>query len=300
MTGLGNGDREMTSELAASVLIPTFNRRELLCKTLDSLVACVTESEPFEVIVSDDGSSDGTPDAVRSYADRLRLKYLWMPDEGFRAARARNLAARMADGEICIFCDSGVIALKGFVQAHIDAHVRGVGNYVVGYVHGITHHEDVRSRLRELLEPQISSTLAAAVADDRRLADPREPCYAHCEDDLSRLRAPWALFWTANTSIPLTTFREIGGFDENYRSWGVEDVDFALTAFRSGVPLRLWRPAAVVHHPHDWAEDALGTNRSNKLYLHRKFALPETALFVDTSAVSLNLTPAEEIPPAVG
>ncbi|MBV7328041.1 glycosyltransferase [Chloroflexi bacterium TSY] len=48
------------SKIAASIIIPTYNRKESLIETLDSLTSQENVEGDFEVIVVDDGSSDGT------------------------------------------------------------------------------------------------------------------------------------------------------------------------------------------------------------------------------------------------
>jgi glycosyltransferase involved in cell wall biosynthesis len=64
-----------------TVIVPTYNRSELMRRTLDSLVAQDLLGDRFEVIVVDDGSSDGTAAMVEGYHDRLRLSYFFQDDE---------------------------------------------------------------------------------------------------------------------------------------------------------------------------------------------------------------------------
>ena len=68
-----------------SVVIPTYNRVELLRRTLDSLVTQRLPSSEFEVLVVDDGSTDSTALLVDNYRDRLAVRYFFQPDEGWRA-----------------------------------------------------------------------------------------------------------------------------------------------------------------------------------------------------------------------
>lgn len=86
-----------------SVIIPTYNRKEPLRKTLASVAAQTYRS--FEVIISDDGSTDGTQDVVESFRECFPLTYIWNPNWG-APARPRNLAIAKATGEWLAFLDS--------------------------------------------------------------------------------------------------------------------------------------------------------------------------------------------------
>lgn len=87
-----------------SVIIPTHNRADKISKCLESLV--VQTFKDFEVIISDDGSTDNTKSVVESYKNKLSLTYLYQEKASGRAARPRNLAAQVAKGEWLCFLDS--------------------------------------------------------------------------------------------------------------------------------------------------------------------------------------------------
>ena len=83
-----------------SVAIPTFNRGELLLRTLESVWQQTFRD--FEVIVVDDGSTDGTCERLRGQTDRLRL----MEQANSGPGAARNAAMRVARGQYVAFLDS--------------------------------------------------------------------------------------------------------------------------------------------------------------------------------------------------
>jgi glycosyltransferase involved in cell wall biosynthesis len=90
----------MENDFPLCVVIPTYNRAELLGATLESVFA---QSIPCaEVIVVDDGSTDATPATVRRWGNRLT----YVPQENRGVAAARNHGLRLAESEWVTFLDS--------------------------------------------------------------------------------------------------------------------------------------------------------------------------------------------------
>ena len=120
-----------------SVVIPTYNRREYLRDTLESVLA--QKFVRFEVVVVDDGSTDGTEELLRRYRNRIH----YIHQENLGAAGARNTGIRMAKGDYLAFMDSGDLAmpdhlqtLYGFLEGHPScAMVMGNGAYLEGEFH---------------------------------------------------------------------------------------------------------------------------------------------------------------------
>jgi len=92
-----------------SFVIPTFQRHENLALVL--LALCLQTESAFEVIVSDDGSTDGTEQLVKSFQQRLSIKYYWHEDKGYRVSLTRNQGTRVAsqDSTHIWFVDSDVL-----------------------------------------------------------------------------------------------------------------------------------------------------------------------------------------------
>jgi Glycosyl transferase family 2 len=83
-----------------SVIVPTFQRREYVLRAVKSALAQTFED--FELIVVDDGSTDGTGEALGGLDPRIR--YEWQENRG--VAAARNLGIRLARGDVVAFLDS--------------------------------------------------------------------------------------------------------------------------------------------------------------------------------------------------
>jgi hypothetical protein len=91
-----------------SVIVPVYNRARLVRECLKSL--CAQQYPDFEVIAVDDGSTDGTADAVREFPVKLVTL-----EGNAGAARARNAGARSASGTWLAFTDSDCCAPPGWL-----------------------------------------------------------------------------------------------------------------------------------------------------------------------------------------
>jgi glycosyltransferase involved in cell wall biosynthesis len=88
-----------------SVLIPTYNRAQFLPEAIDSILA---QSYPnIEIVVVDDGSTDGTPEVMARYAGKV----IYQRQKNGGVASARNTTLRIAHGEFIAFLDSDDIAM---------------------------------------------------------------------------------------------------------------------------------------------------------------------------------------------
>ncbi len=83
-----------------SVIIPTYNRKDFLIAALDSVFAQTLPAH--EVVVIDDGSTDGTGEALAKYPHRLLYHY----KENGGQNRARNVGQKLASGDSFLFLDS--------------------------------------------------------------------------------------------------------------------------------------------------------------------------------------------------
>ena len=100
-----------TSTPMFSVVIPTYNRTELLRRSCDSVLA--QSCRDFELIVVDDGSTDDTAAVVNSLADG-RVHYIGCEHRGVSATR--NEGARAARGRYLVFLDSDDVALASWLE----------------------------------------------------------------------------------------------------------------------------------------------------------------------------------------
>ena len=177
------------SPLRCSVIIPTYNMSRLLGQTLSSMTLQTLPGDEFEVMVVDDGSSDDTRSVAESYTARLPLRYFYQPDEGFRAAAARNIGIRHARAEICVFVDTGMLLHSGFLAGHLAAHVGSSAPLAVcGYTYGHKNSDEGTWELRSHIDAGDPDAAIAKLAGMSQWHDTRETFYAKYTDDFADLR----------------------------------------------------------------------------------------------------------------
>ena len=105
-----------------SVVLCTYNRAELLLRTLDSLCRQSLDKAVFEIVVIDDGSTDDTRQVVQAYESLLPLRYSRQRNAGLGSAR--NHGVFLSRGEILVFHDDDDIAGPRLLEEHLETHRR--------------------------------------------------------------------------------------------------------------------------------------------------------------------------------
>ncbi len=102
--------RASTTPITVSLVIPTFNRGDLIAETINSALA---QSVPFlDIVVVDDGSTDNTTAALLPFADRITV--LRLARGGVQAAR--NAGVALTGGDYIVLCDSDDLLEPDFVE----------------------------------------------------------------------------------------------------------------------------------------------------------------------------------------
>ncbi len=120
-----------------SVVLPTYNRLNILKQVLVSLENQSVQGGLFEIVVTDDYSTDGTREFLSTYNRRNNNCFkLLLAEKNSGPARARNLALKVASGELIIIIGDDIVVRHDFVEKHIlwhDLH-KNPEEAVLGYV----------------------------------------------------------------------------------------------------------------------------------------------------------------------
>jgi glycosyltransferase involved in cell wall biosynthesis len=201
-----------------SVVIPTYNRKPILEKCLLAL-----ETQDFgdlvsgyEVILVDDGSTDGTLEWLAADSEMLpHLRSLSQSHQG--PAAARNLGVEHAQGDTIVFIDSDLVVTKDFLQAHAEALTAGYKESDRLFTYG-------------------------SVINTCNFDHPTTEPYKIT--DFSA-----AYFATGNVAIARHWLIEAGLFDTQFQLYGWEDLELGVRLKKLGLKL-IKCPAALGYHWH--------------------------------------------------
>ncbi len=203
--------------MKVSIVIPTHNQKEILAKTLDYLILQDYPKDQYEIVIVDDGSTDGTQEMVKSkMGSGASLRYLYQKQCGPHFAR--NLGIEKAWGEIIIFVDSDIFTPQNFITEHVKFHQKFSDVVVSG--------------------PTVRTDNLDNVFDDR---DRRK-----VKKWLFDFSGP--SFITSNLSVKRKFLILAGGFDEEFTGFGWHDWELGLRLKKLGLKAKRNINAIVYHY----------------------------------------------------
>ena len=238
----------MTAAIDVSILVTTFERPRHLALALESIALQEAPGCRLEAVVSDDGSADDTAEVVAGFAARARfpVRFTSLPHDGFRLARARNAAARLAAGRYLIFLDGDCMIPRHHVAAHLAR--RRAGTALLGYCARLDATPSAGLDPRDLQAFELDALVPRA--ERRALARRRRRAWWH-----GVVRHPTKpRLAGGDFGVWRDDFARVNGFDERFVGWGQEDDDLGLRLRSAGVRLEsiLDRTASLhVWHPTD-------------------------------------------------
>jgi cellulose synthase/poly-beta-1,6-N-acetylglucosamine synthase-like glycosyltransferase len=209
-----------------SVIMPVYNARHFIERSLPPLVAMCQRGEIAEVVVVDDGSTDDTPDRAQA------LGAVVIPSGGrLGPGGARNRGASQVRGDILWFVDADVVV-------HDDAARHIVGGFAEANVVAVFGSYDDRPPAQNFLS-QYKNLV--------------HHYYHH------RGRSEASTFWAGCGAVRKETFLGVGGFDtERFTRPSIEDIELGyrlradgqrilLIPELQGTHLKVWRLVNLIH-----------------------------------------------------
>ena len=219
--------------VAATIQLCTYNRARLLARVLD---ACFEQdvAATYEVVLVNDGSTDGTADIIEAARRRARVPFTALAQSNAGLASARNAGIAVASGERVIFIDDDVLPMPNFVAEHLRAAQLNIDLVVRGAV----------------IEVESFDRLPA-------------PFWT-----LRNYSANW--FWTSNVSVSRRRLDEVRigermWFDETFSEYGWEDIELGLRLREAGARAVFNKKALAFHYkPEALRADPVQTERRQR------------------------------------
>jgi GT2 family glycosyltransferase len=213
----------------ASVVVPTYNRLETLRAVLAALARePEVERGAAEIVVVDDGSTDGTREWLRGQA-ATRPELVVRTQSNAGPAVARNRGVEAARGALVLFLGDDTVPAPGWLHEHLEEH-RLFGRErmlaVLGYTSFPASEGGPFARHINEYGAQFGYLLIERPTD-----------------------VAFNFFYTSNISLPRRLMLDLGGFRQDFPAAAWEDIEFAYRAVSRGLRIR-YQPRARVVHEH--------------------------------------------------
>ncbi|MCD6406832.1 glycosyltransferase family 2 protein [Candidatus Aerophobetes bacterium] len=193
-----------------SIIIPSYNRKEILKSCLEALFNQNFPKDDYEIILIDDGSTDDTEKMVKSLSPPCRLTYI-KNERRLGQSISRNKGIKEAKGKYLIFVDSDIIVIPDFTREHLKFHNLYKEVVVNGELIYISSLDQVGKKKKSIWDISFSP------------------------------------FNTANVSVKKEYVEKVGGFDTELFPYGWQDIELGYRLKKMGLRIKK-NPKALGYH----------------------------------------------------
>jgi len=205
------------------VIIPTYNRKKELLETLKAFSNQTYKN--FEIIIVDDGSTDGTIDVLKNINFPFKIKCIFQNHGG--PAIARNQGIKESSSEIIFFTGDDIIPSENLLEEHINFHQKRKKKNLV--VLGYTKWDN-RIKRTPFIKYVGNYHFAYSTIFDKENVD-------------------WGCFYTSNISINREFLIKNGIFDESFLFAAYEDTELSYRLHKKGMQI-IFNKDAIAYHNH--------------------------------------------------
>ncbi len=249
-----------------SIVMPTYNKCNSLNKTLISLIGQKNAPE-YEVVVIDDCSDDETGEMIRNLTTDYRLRYL-RNDRNLKAAKARNIGLKEAQGRVVIFLDDDRLVERDYINNHYQS--SGPGKAVIG-----TRYEYDRESDADPANSLFGKKMHYYEEEIMKLI----PFFSFPLPGTTPLS--WLNFATGNIAVWRDDVLKLGGFDESFcgkYQWRAQDTELGYRMSKMGVTYIYQPNAANYHFPHSRGTDYFKTRYQSWRHIYDLHSFREIEL----------------------
>jgi glycosyltransferase involved in cell wall biosynthesis len=232
-----------------SVVIPTYNREKTLKECLKALFRQDLPQHDFEIIVVDDGSTDGTKEIVRKAAEiNPNVHYLQQKNSGQGIARNHGIAK--AQGKVIVMIGDDIIASPNLLTEHLRWHLKysAENSAVLGFTEW-----HPKLTLTPFMKWLTNGSSILGMFGGHQFA---------YEKLVNRETADYNFFYTSNISLKRSLLERFR-FDPKFSGYGWEDIELGYRLQKeAGLKLHYNRNA-VAYHDHAMDEKGLKMRMRN-------------------------------------
>lgn len=240
----------------ASIILSSYNNLSALELSVESL-RHQTEKD-FEIIIADDGSTDGTIE----YLEKESIKYFSRPNEGYRLAYIWNRGTELASGDRFIFGNADIISHPKRIEEHLN-----FNNDLIAGIYPSIPIEKVPLITSKIIADQFEDIISLATHDRRKdfINKIKRPHLVHGK------KIPPRYMYGGNWSCPANIFKKLNGLDEGFKGWGGEDFDFARRAQLDGHDI-IFNQNCIGYHLDHETVNRDKTRSIGKAYFEKKWS----------------------------
>lgn len=253
-------------KISISVIIISHNN-EYICLVLNNILKQLEEQD--EIIVVDDHSETQYFKKLETYTVNNNIKLINANKIGNRSHN-RNIGAESAKGDILLFVDGDMVLIDNALLILRYAHAYRTEKAFIGPKHNIHYdkiHFELFTGINNYIDLLSTSEGRKQLSEDFFSKDERESFFA----DTMNKRFFWMHYYTGASSVNRYIFEKCGGFDENFTSWGSEDIDLGYRIDKY-CDIGFLRDFHSFHIPHNRDAFAIETsNMHNTLQMLEKY-----------------------------
>ncbi len=238
-----------------SIVVITHGKLASLQAVLRMLEHADFPRQDFEVVVVDDGSRDGTAEMLDGYAPGYELRVIHR-EQGGRAA-ARNTGCRAARGRLLVMLDDDCLMRPDSLRHLWDRHEARPDSFLLTPISHVAFGHVPAVIGRVLADGPVAFSGIEALAPDDSDYAMEELFRRMLASGLDRFAVAWSAAQGSSASYAAEIFHRVGGYDEGFRTYGMEDFEFAYRAAHAGCRFAAATGAHYWHLDHGHQRRAL-------------------------------------------
>jgi len=225
--------------LPVSIVIPVYNRKEKLAKTIAALTHQTYPNELMEIIIADDGSSDNPQELCETFKSFFKMSYIYQEDRGYRLSEIRNKGVDAAIHEQIIILDCDMLPLPNLVESYMKyAHISNKAVLIGGRRYVNTDNVSWEEIIDDITSVSTLPSLDSGTGKIPEKGKPPSEDWRYkiyrSTNQLKNSKYPFRAFCGGNVCFHKSLIQDVGGFDEDFTAWGAEDTEFGFRVYNQG------------------------------------------------------------------